>query len=190
MIISEMYFNWLYLLVGKETRAHGCYWRLMRFLFTKEFYYKVRNDDNRAKDGMDLRMKFARYYGYDVSKISAQLDGPCRMLEMLVALSTRINDELMWDPDNGDQTEFWFWTIIENAGFDLKAFKDEYFGADSIINCHKIVDRILNRQYEKNGVGGLFPLKNPPRDQRKVEIWYQLNSWLNENFPLDPDKIG
>jgi hypothetical protein len=29
-------------------------------------------------------------------------------------------------------------------------------------------------------VGGFFPLTHPNDDQRKVEIWYQMNAYLDE----------
>ena len=34
----------------------------------------------------------------------------------------------------------------------------------------------------QDGFGGLFPLKHAKKDQRKVEIWYQLQNWLMENY--------
>lgn len=188
--MNETYFRYLYSLVGMNTRSYGCFWRLMRLLYSREFRYKVRNDDNRAHDGIGLRYRFGAEYGYSIETIDSMLDGPCRVLEMLVALSVRINEELMWDPDKGDCTAFWFWQMIHSMGLDEAEFRDEYFGAESIVQCHKKVDILLDRKYERNGFGGLFPLRNPERDQRKVEIWYQANTWLNENFPLDPNKIG
>ena len=41
---------------------------------------------------------------------------------------------------------------------------------------------IIWRTYDSNGYGGLFPLRNPREDQRKVELWYQLNAYLLEQF--------
>ena len=43
---------------------------------------------------------------------------------------------------------------------------------------------MLAREYSDNGHGGLFPLKNPKKDQRKVEIWYQMTEYINENYPI------
>jgi hypothetical protein len=33
-----------------------------------------------------------------------------------------------------------------------------------------------------NGTGGLFPLKMPKVNQRRVEIWYQMSAFIEENF--------
>ena len=43
------------------------------------------------------------------------------------------------------------------------------------------LDGFINRQYEANGEGGLFPLKGVCEDQREVEIWYQMNAYLYEH---------
>lgn len=44
----------------------------------------------------------------------------------------------------------------------------------------KILDTVINRKYKRNGLGGFFPLKHADRDQRKVELWYQLNAYVLE----------
>ena len=33
-----------------------------------------------------------------------------------------------------------------------------------------------------NGTGGLFPLKRPRVNQRRVEVWYQMSEYLMENY--------
>lgn len=38
----------------------------------------------------------------------------------------------------------------------------------------KVITRFLNREYEPNGAGGLFRIKDCPYDLRSVEIWYQM----------------
>ena len=43
----------------------------------------------------------------------------------------------------------------------------------------EIVQRFLNREYEPNGKGGLFTVKKYERDLRTVEIWCQLNWYLD-----------
>jgi hypothetical protein len=43
-------------------------------------------------------------------------------------------------------------------------------------------ERMVARGYDENGNGGLFPLKNPKEDQRKVEVWMQLNAYIIEKF--------
>ena len=42
------------------------------------------------------------------------------------------------------------------------------------------VTGLLNREYEPDGKGGLFTIKDCDRDLRTVEIWYQLCWYLDE----------
>ena len=37
----------------------------------------------------------------------------------------------------------------------------------------------MNREYEPNGKGGLFTIRGCEEDLTEVEIWYQLNWYLN-----------
>lgn len=43
-----------------------------------------------------------------------------------------------------------------------------------------ILQQVIFRTYTASGIGGLFPLKSPRDDQRRVELWYQLCSYLLE----------
>ena len=43
-----------------------------------------------------------------------------------------------------------------------------------------VLDRVIWRTYRWDGHGGLFPLNEPEKDQREVEIWYQLSAYLLE----------
>ena len=45
-----------------------------------------------------------------------------------------------------------------------------------------IIDTFLDRDYEANGDGGLFPLLAPQEDQTEVELWYQLSAYYMENY--------
>ena len=40
---------------------------------------------------------------------------------------------------------------------------------------------IINREYDADGDLGFFPLSDPPRDQRDVELLSQMNSYITEN---------
>jgi hypothetical protein len=43
----------------------------------------------------------------------------------------------------------------------------------------RILERFLERRYERNGKGGLFTVNNG-FDMRGTEIWYQMNYYLRE----------
>lgn len=182
--IVENYIKWLYSLVGENTREYGCFWRVIRRLFDKEYYWIVHNDANRSEDGLLLRRVFAEEFGYDLDELKEAIDKPCTVLEMLIAFAHRIDQDIMWNPDMGDRTAFWFWKMLANAGMDPNRYNDGYFNGETMMELNKMIDRVLTRQYSRNGEGGFFPLKDEKKDQRKVELWYQMQFWIGENFPI------
>lgn len=102
------------------------------------------------------------------------LDGPCSILEMMIALAIRCEETIMDDTSRGDRTSQWFWEMIVSLG--LGSMSDDRFAPDIVDD---ILDRFLNREYEPNGKGGLFTIKNCEYDLRDVEIWYQLCWYLD-----------
>ena len=125
-------------------------------------------DENRLLDGLDLRFRFADENSY-------YIDGDCSVLEMMVALSLRCEEHIMSDDEIGNRTGRWFWEMIDNLG--LESMYDDNFDK---VYADKIIYRFLNREYEPNGDGGLFTVRNRNVDLRKVEIWYQLMWYLDE----------
>ena len=84
-----------------------------------------------------------------------------------------------------DHTPTWFWCFIVNCG--LNKFDDSYFKEhkeESINEIHKWCTMFNNHTYGRDGTGSPFPLKNPPKDMRKVELFYQLNWYYIENNPI------
>lgn len=173
--IQTDYFQWLCGLVNLD---HG-YWILARRLYDKEFYWSVPNDDNRAADGEKLREIFADETLYSDY---TSLEKPCSILEMMIGLAIRIED-ILCDPDDDDCIKMReiFWEMLINL--DLDIYNDmDYAKLGGEYKVEKILIALLERTYEKSGRGGLFPLKSSRNDQRKVEIWYQMSSYLLENY--------
>ena len=171
-IINE-YFEWLSDLVcGKRYSKKISYRKLLSYLHSITFNYSIPNDVNRAKDGIDLRYRFAMTHGY--RDIPVCLDGPCSMFEMMAALAIRCEETIMDDPSIGDRTGQWFWGMIKNLG--LWTMTDDNFDEEYVDH---VIDRFLNRDYDPDGRGGLFRIKHCGRDLRKVEIWYQLCWYLD-----------
>ncbi len=173
--IDELYFRWLYGQVGslEERNPSRTYWELLRLLYIKPFIYIIENDDNRAHDGLDLRREFIDQEGISEVEISwMQLH--CSMLELLIGLSRRLAFE------DGGEPYLWFWQLIENLG--LEQYNDNTRIPVSRIN--NILDRVINRTYNRKGHGGLFPLNHTKIDQRDVELWYQLNEYLIERSTI------
>lgn len=175
---KQEYFNWLCDLIHVETGA-GTYWLLARDLYGIEFVWSVNNDDNRAADGIALRERYLSENPYVPSE--AVENGACTVLEMLIALAGRIDFDLSDPYKDQDGTAVYFWEMIENLG--LTPYEDDmYLEYNGTFNCPAIIDQFMNREYEWNGRGGLFPLDNPSTDQREIEIWYQMNAYLAENY--------
>ena len=137
-------------------------------------------DQNREVDGQYLRIRFADAYNYSENDINDILDGPASVLEMMVALAFRCEDEIMHDDDYGDRTSQWFWTMICNLDIDDMNnfnFNDNY--------VEQRVAIMLNREYNYNGTdGALFHVMNPRKDLKDVDIWYQMQWYLVERYPV------
>lgn len=171
--IENEYFEWLYNLICGERFAEQISFRkLLIHLHSIEFTYSIPKDSNRAEDGKDLRWRFAIYSGD--RDLANYLDGPCSVLEMMIGLSIRCEENIMDDPNIGDRTGQWFWGMISNLG--LGSMFDNRFDKQLV---DKAVTIFLNREYEPNGKGGLFTIRNCDSDLRTVEIWHQLCWYLD-----------
>ena len=93
---------------------------------------------------------------------------------MITALAVRCDEDFMDDPELGDRTKQWFWGMIVNLG--LGGMTDDLYD-NRLVDFS--IDRFLNRDYEPNGRGGLFTIRNCEGDTRNVEIWHQLCWYLN-----------
>lgn len=167
MDVREQYFNWMYDMVF--TKRTPSYVRLLRYLNSQEFTYNIRLDGNRADDGLYLRYRFKQENHLRAVDVDRCLTGKCSVLEMMVALCLRIEEDIMDDPVKGNRIHKWFHVMLKSLG--LLDMDDAYFDERY---TDKVITRFLNREYEPNGAGGLFRIKDCPYDLRSVEIWYQM----------------
>lgn len=168
--LDDLYLTWLYnhIADSEDTNKSRSFWKLARQLYIKEFIWWVPNDDNRVEDGKYLREIFIDdQHLENVDPDWLELD--CSMLEMLIGLSMRLSFLGEGEPID------WFWRLIDNVGL---RYSDRGNYPESFIN--EVLDNIIWRVYKFSGSGGLFPLRHPERDQREVEIWYQMNAYLLE----------
>lgn len=173
--VKNKYFEWLYNYVCKgRTNSRVSYRKLFMALHDTTFDFYIRNDMNRAIDGTDLRYRFAAVMGDE--SIANILDDPCTVLEMILALSIRCEETIMDDPAYGDRTSQWFWNMMSNLG--LSMMTDEKFNRDYV---NKVIYNFLERNYDPDGKGGLFYIRNVKADLRNIEIWTQL-CWYLDNF--------
>ena len=170
--INDDYFEWLCEVVdSKRFSKHVSYRKLLMHLHNIEFTWFIPYDDNRADDGIMLRRKYA--LARHDEELSDYISGPCSVLEMMAALAIRCEESIMDDTLFGNRTGQWFWGMIHNLG--LSPMNDSNFDAEFVDD---VIARFLNREYEPDGKGGLFTIKNCDHDLRTVEIWRQLSWYL------------
>ena len=169
--LRQLYFDWLYQTVCDD-RIHT---KLLSQLFDTPFTYILEMDGNRAADGEDLRYRFGRENGYRDSLIATELDDrPCSVLEMMIALALRCEEHIMADDELGDRTGQWFWNMIVSLG--LGTMTDTRYNADKVTD---ILNRFMQREYNRDGSGSLFTIERCRQDMRNIEIWYQMCMYLD-----------
>lgn len=171
--LKEYYFEWLCDLVVPDCPQikRKRYYKLLRFLFEKEFYWSIPMDENRYFDALSLREDFLDYF-VDIRPVlieesEEELGRTCSVLEMLIALARRAVYDVIGDDSAGTEGD-WFWRMIWNLR--LYSLDDTNFDKEM---AEKIVDIFLSRKYERNGNGNIFQIDDG-RDMRNIEIWCQL----------------
>lgn len=174
----DEYYHWLLDKVGCIDEKAYKYDRLLRYLHSVEFVYSIGNDRNRAIDGLNLRDDFM-----SENNLRGYIEGPCSVLEMLVAFSIRIEICITGEPGNDDFGR-WFWVMLRNLELiepenGREGCKNEYhFDLEEVKNR---VNKFLFRGYDRNGRGGVFPLSHSKTNLREVELWYQMQWYLSEH---------
>ena len=166
-MIEERYFNWL----CEKVRAYPRSMELLRWFHDTPFVFALDMDENRYKDGKDLRYQFQSLnscplWGESHRVIRDFYHRPCSMLEMMVAVAISM-EFVLADDERGDRTQVWFWEMVHALGLHNLPPENrnrEYFDEKMRI--------FMNREYEPDGHGGLFIVMNHG-DIRQVEIWMQ-----------------
>lgn len=173
--LTEDYLRWLAPQIGEQHQQD--HEDLLALMFEKEFKQveSVPNDENRAVDGLDLRLCFCLETGLRTrfpDKTPTDLIlGPCSFLEALIGLSKRLAFSAGGDPRN------WAWQLVENL--ELHKFKDPITKGKAK-QVDDILEACIGRKYKPNGLGGFFPLAWPDEDQTQVELWYQMSAYIRE----------
>ena len=132
------------------------------------FVWVIPNDVNRAEDGRELRIELLHRLDATDHEIALIDDDDVSVLEVLAALAQRAS----FQTDTSILS--WFETFLFNL--ELESLPE---ATQSFIVDDTLADW-MSRDIEYDGTGGLFPLKDPPIDQRKVEIWYQMSAYIIE----------
>ena len=175
--LNNEYFEWMYHLVCSDKRYNKLsYRKLLKYLNSVDFIPLMDMDDSRRIDGIDFRYEFGYKNGYSNHLIHDLIDNRnCSVLEMMVALAFRVEEQIMSNYLFGNRTGQWFWIMVVSLGLgqmDDKRFDQRY--------CDEVIDRFMRRNYSANGAGSLFTLDHPRADMRDVDIWTQFMWYLSE----------
>lgn len=173
---EKSYFSWLtqivddnYYLKGRDPS------KLLRYLYSVNYFYTNSMDSSREEDGLSLRRYFARERGIPVLTCDDFMAGKnCSVLEMLVSLSIKAAEKVFNDPkDPEPETGRFFWDMIRTIGLDpmIQNF-------DAKETDEKLM-RLMQHNYEHDGKGGLFCIPDCTFDMRTVPIWFQLSWYLD-----------
>lgn len=163
--IDQPYFDWLISQIEFPRNFKGTYGELLVRLHETEFIWTISGDDNRVQDVQDLRREYRENFG------SVRFKNYVSVLEVMIAVS-RILEFVA-----GGQANAWAWRLIDNLR--LNHYYDPLTPSKRA-KIDNILENLIWRTYKPNGTGGFFPLIFPREDQTKVEIWYQLNAYVNE----------
>lgn len=164
--IENEYFNWLCAKV--LTTRPPIYLDLLKILYQTEFTWIEPGDRNRAEDGCELRLMFYNASNWDADP--QWFNQPCSVLEMFIAFSDRASFQTEIQPIT------WFWEFLTNM--DLGEYRQ--VSRSDKKRIEDILSAFIWRTYDESGFGGMFPLRWPKRDQRKVEVWYQFCDYLED----------
>lgn len=186
---QRMYFNWLINRASLDDLFGRSYTHLAHVLHHMIFYWSLDLDSNRSADGLQLRDEWAELIEEEIdaqedpiSEIDTNLGiGACTVLEMMVALAARIETDIMQEDDKGNRTPLWFYHMLRNLS--LLDCDDDHIFESTDDYIRDVTRKMLCRQYTADGKGSLFPLSRRCEDRREVDIWWQAQHWLAENFP-------
>lgn len=160
------------------------YERLTTFLHNRKFTYSIYMDQNREMDGTIQRDYFLSEKGYfnqDDPEIVRFLNNPCSVLEMLVGLAIRMDNDWVGNPLDPTPDRC-FVIFLDNLGI----FENDMAFDKRRKRIESAVNKWLNRSFTFNGYGSIFPLKQNEfdEDQRSQEIWHQMMAYIKENPEL------
>ncbi len=165
--IEENYFDWLRAKVSSSIHSQNHY-DLLHILYRTEFVWFVPGDRNRAEDGKELRQHFLSETGWENDPY--WFNEPCSVFEVFISFAKRASFQ------TDDPVSDWFWIFMTNLHL------DEYYRVskpDALV-IDEILYAFVWRTYDENGYGGIFPMRCPENDQRKVEIWYQFCEYVDD----------
>lgn len=130
----------------------------------RPFLVVLKQDTNRALDGLEFRNEYEALFDIPA------LPGECTVLEVLIGLSRRIAFQLGTPAEEEELLLIWFHKLVKNLKLTNRLSTNERLSV------------WMERTFEADGRGSPFPLKRPNKDQRDVEMWYQMQNYIGEYY--------
>lgn len=167
---AEKYLSEIYREYGIYNKRYS---KLLSFLLEMPFYCTLEEDESRLEDGRFLRKDLIEY-GH-LERWEDEIDDiRISVLEVILALAIRMDAEYTGDPCH-PYPENIFWELLMNLGF--RSFSNRDFKEQE---ADDILENWMNRKFERNGEGSLFPLRHSRRDQTRIPIWGQMNEYIRQ----------
>jgi hypothetical protein len=171
--LTEDYLRWLEPQLRDEYgNPDKSYWDLLNAMFEKKFTVIHPMDENRAVDGLDLRVEFAHEHQIRLTRMKKL--GASSFLEVLIGLSRRLAFMA------GGSAPGWAWQLLGNL--ELHRMSDP-LSRQKYNKVQEIMDVAIRRTYSPDGTGGFFPLAWPDDDMTQIELWYQMSAYVGELHP-------
>lgn len=180
MFLWGQYLQWVCLSkVKMEMTEFTRYNALINTLADIPFTYIHPMDENRYNDAISMRKEFEGVTESDLSTSPGYIDQPT-VFEVIAALANRCERQLMRNVQLGDRTKLWFYEMLTNL--DVLKWDFEHLRYEYKDDVYQKVNRWMKREIEKDGTGGLFPLKHPRTNQKNEQLWNQMMAYLQENW--------
>lgn len=172
--LNDLYYKWICSMIFPDENLRTRYSNVLHLLHNTQFQYTMALDENRMKDGIDLRYHFSCACKIPYEIVSQSFDrNSCSMLEMMASLAVRCENDIMSDNMYGDRTSQWFSLMFCNLGLDK--YVNDCWTINSYYEVKNILRKCMFREYDRDGSnGGLFKFDSPYYDLRNMQIWDQM----------------
>ena len=167
--MRDRYFGWLREQLD-SLESGDTYSLLFNTLYSLEYVPLLMMDQNREHDALEMRKQVCGILHTRPSH------APCSFLEFLAALSFRMH--YICDAPNEWRVKEFFWRLLSNLGLNL--FRNDTWSLGDEERIKDIVTRVNQRTFDSDGAGGLFPMAAPKQNQRNLEVWYQMNQYIQD----------
>ena len=185
--VKDSYFNYLLSLISSdEIDARQDYYNLCTLLFDTEYTVLNPMDNNRANDASTLRERWLDNIRVKDERLKQEYANdvvvtPISVLEVLIALCVKVEDQILANPDVDYIAAKLFWELMDNL-VKYGTFGTAYKKASDILTDEKwctftedamkaSIKKVVTRTYHEDGRGGLFPIDKCKTNQRKMHLW-------------------